>query len=113
MPETAPEFPPGEKAEPAAPEATPEAEPAAPAPPAKKKVRRTRAGRKVTFRNARRATVNVSLKCGAASVAVRVPAKGNATATVPKKTCQVTCTGAGDPLCPISLRPGATSLQIP
>lgn len=68
--------------------------------------------RKLSIRNNRRASVNVTLKCGRSTVNTEVRAKSQASVAVPRKQCSVSCTGAGDPLCPITLRATADSLLI-
>jgi serine/threonine protein kinase len=68
--------------------------------------------RAVLLRNTIRADVKVAINCGGARTARRVLANNETLATVPQKTCQVSCTGVGKPICPAELSPTASSLEI-
>ncbi|MBN1654054.1 MAG: protein kinase [Deltaproteobacteria bacterium] len=68
--------------------------------------------RQVKVQNAVRATVNISFKCKTTSRTVKVAPRGQASATLPFESCQVSCTGMGRPVCPSHLNADAVVLEI-
>lgn len=70
------------------------------------------ATREVSLVNSRRAVVEVTVQCRQGPFQIVLPAKSKATVSIPKQNCGITCRGAGEPVCPITLRSTAESLII-
>jgi eukaryotic-like serine/threonine-protein kinase len=68
--------------------------------------------RMVTLSNERRASVAVTLQCGASRHDVNVAAGGRTITAVGAGKCTVTCRGLGNPLCPLTIGSDARSMEI-
>jgi len=77
--------------------------------PAKKNAAMTR---EVLFVNSCRALVKATVKCPIGPIEITMPARSKTTFSVPNQNCKVTCRGAGEPVCPITLSSNAHSLTI-
>lgn len=68
--------------------------------------------RRIRLHNALRSTVKVMFRCGNVPITKTVSAKSESVVVVSKKSCQVSCEGIGNPICPTSLNPDISSLNI-
>jgi hypothetical protein len=73
---------------------------------------RTGATRTVTINNPLRTAVTVTLTCGAASKSATVSGLRHASVAVPQENCTVSCSGAGEPVCPAQLNASTNAFAI-